>query len=160
SFESLRDDRHRRGASGRHLGDRAPQPRRRLRIAHEPLAPPVRFKPPTAVLLIELVQHAGALCPRHSGLDLRDRMLGAAPGPWHRRWALRGARGRPPGCRRVALPLGSPAPSSPRRTTTPRRCASWIAGDAELAIPISAHGREIGRPRYNPSRDEAMVRWL
>jgi len=32
----------------------------------------LRFKPPEAVLLIELVQHAGPLCPGHPGLDLDD----------------------------------------------------------------------------------------
>jgi len=31
---------------------------------HEPLASSLRFKPPAAVLLIELVQHAAPLCPR------------------------------------------------------------------------------------------------
>jgi hypothetical protein len=40
------DDRDWRGAGGRHLDDRASQPGRRLRIAHEPLAPPLRRKPP------------------------------------------------------------------------------------------------------------------
>ena len=50
---------------------------RRLRIAHEPLASPSRFKPPAAVLLIELVQHAGPLRPSHAGLDPGHGGLGA-----------------------------------------------------------------------------------
>jgi hypothetical protein len=45
--EDLLTDRHRRG----------------------PFASPLRFKPPPAVLLIELVQHAVPLCPSHPGLD-------------------------------------------------------------------------------------------
>jgi hypothetical protein len=60
--EDLPDDRDWRGAGGRHLDDRAPQPRRRLRVTHEPLASPLRFKPTAAVLLIELVQQTPVLC--------------------------------------------------------------------------------------------------
>ena len=75
--EDLPNDRHRRRTSGRHLGDRAPPPRRRLRLTHEPLASPLRFKPPAAGFLIKLVQHAGPLRPGHVGLDLPHHMPGA-----------------------------------------------------------------------------------
>jgi hypothetical protein len=37
----------------------------------------LRFKPPAAVLSVELVQHAGALRPSHAGLDPGKRGLGA-----------------------------------------------------------------------------------
>jgi hypothetical protein len=70
--ENLPDNRHRRGAIGRYLVDRAPQPRCRLRVTHEALASPLRFKLPAAVLLTELMQHASPLRPSHPGLGPRD----------------------------------------------------------------------------------------
>jgi hypothetical protein len=39
----------------------------------------LRFKPPAAVLLIELVQHAAPLCPSHAGLDPGNGGLRARP---------------------------------------------------------------------------------
>ena len=53
------------------------QPLLGVRIRHEPAAFPRRFKPSAAVLLIELMQHAGALRPRHAGFDPGERGLGA-----------------------------------------------------------------------------------
>src|SRR5262249_5376897 len=47
-------------------------PRSNERRWRGPFASPLRFKPPPAVLLIELVQHAVPSCPSHPGLDPGD----------------------------------------------------------------------------------------
>ena len=107
----------------RGLDKNAPQPRRRLPIAHEPLASP-------AVLLIELVQHS------HAGLDLCERGLGArqdrsvlgeryAERAGSRRDVAAGLfcrsdpRSRPPPCEERGRPLK--CPPSERQGTPPVR---------------------------------------
>ena len=110
------------------------------------IARPVsRFKPPAAVLLIELVQHAAPLCPGHAGLDLRERSLGARQdrGMVGERYAKR------VGSRRDVAPV-SPCRSGHRpglhRLTLPRRHrAGRIASHGYATVRMSAHGREIER---------------
>jgi hypothetical protein len=70
-------DRRRRDPGHRDLGQDAPQPRPRLLAAHESATPLCDLEPPPGVFLIELGDQAGPLRPLHSGLDLRDRRLGA-----------------------------------------------------------------------------------
>jgi hypothetical protein len=102
----------------------------------------LRFKPPAAVFLIELVQHAAPLCPRHAGLDPGDGGLGTRqdcgmvgehyPKRAGRRWDVAVSP-----CRSDHRPgLDGLAPPHHRR-------ASRIANHGYATVQISAHGREI-----------------
>jgi len=98
------------------------------------------FKPPTAVFLIELVQHAGPLCPRHAGLDPGNRSLGArqdrgmvgqsgterAGSHWDVATVSPCRSDHGPGLDRLAPPCGF-------GTLRIRR-------DTKPAVPVSAHG--------------------
>jgi hypothetical protein len=101
------------------------------------------FKPPTAIFLIELVRHAGRLCPRHAGLDPGNRSLGArqdrgmvgqsgtkrAGSHWDVAAVSPCRSDHWPGLDRLAPPCGF-------GTLRIRR-------DTKPAVPVSAHGGEI-----------------
>jgi len=82
-LEHPRHERRRRIA-GRGLDENAPQSRRRLCVAHKPLALPLRLKPSAAVLLIEFLKHTGTLgAPMPASIRASAALARARP--WHGR---------------------------------------------------------------------------